>query len=323
MAGGSASFLSNPLASSVIYYSGDPDVTVAEALPAAKTGTFSDSEGNASVTLTASSGAISQNNTTSTWHWSAFAGDGPLNLPITITATDLHGGVSQAAFAFQVTNRPPSGSIAASTVVATGAPAGFTLTATDPAIPDQLAGFAWSINYGDGTATETAAAGTASPLARSHVYANPGFYTVTAQATDKDGGTGTLTSSTIEVLGGIHAWRLIHFGSTSASGNAALLFDADGDGLVNLTEFAFGLNPRSGASSQLPAASLVGGNLVVTFPEPPGVAGSVIYRAEWSTNLSSGNWIPLADSGTGSTHTFTVPMAGRTKVFIRLIVTGT
>ena len=111
-------------------------------------------------------------------------------------------------------------------------------------------------------------------------------------------------------------------GSISDSGNAAILFDADGDGLVNLAEFAFGLNPTSGASAQLPAAQRVGSNLVVTFPEPTGVAGSVLYRAEWSTDLSSGNWLPVSDSGTGGTHTFSVPLGQNQRLFIRLLVTA-
>ena len=64
----------------------------------------------------------------------------------------------------------------------------------------------------------------------------------------------------------------------------------------------------------------IGGNLVVTFPEPRRVAGSVNYRAEWSTTLSSGIWLPVPDTGTGGTHTFSIPTADRTKIFIRLVV---
>ncbi|MES2465987.1 MAG: kelch repeat-containing protein [Verrucomicrobiota bacterium] len=321
VAGGNGSFLSNPLASTEIYAPPAPVVSVEEGLTVTKTGTFSDPEGNTTAILTVSYGTVTQNNAAGTWSWTATGEDGPATSSVIVTAMDTLGGVSRATFAFSVTNRPPTAEITGPAVAAAGVPVGFTFTAADPAAPDQAAGFAWGLSYGDGTAFETAAAGTASPLGRSHTFSSAGTFTVTASATDKNSGKGTSLGKTITVFSGLQGWRLSHFGSINDGGNAASLFDADGDGLVNLAEFAFGLNPNSGASAQLPAAQRIGSNLVVTFPEPPGVAGSVIYRAEWSPDLSSGNWLPVSDSGTGGTHTFSVPMADRTKAFIRLVVT--
>jgi len=60
-------------------------------------------------------------------------------------------------------------------------------------------------------------------------------------------------------LAGIGSWRQAYFGTSAGTGHAADGFDFDSDGLANLIEFAFGLNPVRGASSQLPQAQLSGG----------------------------------------------------------------
>ena len=44
------------------------------------------------------------------------------------------------------------------------------------------------------------------------------------------------------------------------------------------------------------------------------------YGAEWSTNLLGGSWTPITDTGTGGTHTFSVPIGSNQTLFIRLKV---
>jgi len=46
----------------------------------------------------------------------------------------------------------------------------------------------------------------------------------------------------------IESWRIFRFGSASNSGNAANLADPDRDGLPNLVEYAFGLNPLAAST---------------------------------------------------------------------------
>jgi hypothetical protein len=77
----------------------------------------------------------------------------------------------------------------------------YTAAATDPSPVDQAAGFAYSINWGDGSPLQSVAAtaGNGSGVSLSHVYTTAGTYTVTLSATDKDGGTGS-ASSTVTVL---------------------------------------------------------------------------------------------------------------------------
>ncbi|MFD0894047.1 choice-of-anchor D domain-containing protein [Luteolibacter ambystomatis] len=116
-------------------------------------------------------------------------------------------------------------------------------------------------------------------------------------------------------------WRTTFFGSPDNSGDGADLADPDNDGLENLLEFALGLNPTSGASQQLPQPLTAGGNLTLSFTEPTGIDG-IIYGAEYTSNLSPGSWLPVADTGTGGNHIFSVPMAGNPGLFIRLVVTA-
>jgi hypothetical protein len=96
--------------------------------------------------------------------------------------------------------------------------------------------------------------------------------------------------------------------------------DPDRDGRKNLIEFAFDLDPNSGASLQTPQPQRVGGNLVLSFTEPAGMNG-ITYGAEWSTTLLPGSWTPIPDTGVAPQHTFSVPIAGKPTLFMRAVVT--
>ncbi len=106
-------------------------------------------------------------------------------------------------------------------------------------------------------------------------------------------------------LTGLENWRQIYFGSIANSGNGADLSDTDRDGIGNLLEFDFGLNPTQNSAGQLPRPQKVGGNFVASFTQPAGVSG-ITYGAEWSTTLLNGSWTPIPDTGAGSTHTFSI-----------------
>ena len=94
------------------------------------------------------------------------------------------------------------------------------------------------------------------------------------------------------------------------------------NGLANLLNFGFGLTPSQGnAAMLLPQPQASGGNYVITFTQPAGVSG-VTYGAEWKADLSSGTWTPIGDSGTGTTHTFSVPIGSNPQIFMRLKVSS-
>lgn len=120
----------------------------------------------------------------------------------------------------------------------------------------------------------------------------------------------------------LQSWRQTYFGSPDNTGNGADTFDFDRDGLTNLVEYAFGLDPTAASSAQLPQPQWVGGKLGFRFTQPAGVSG-VTYGAEWSTTLQAGGWQPLSDTGAGGQHIFEFTPNGATRVFLRLVVTAT
>ena len=308
------------LASVEIYESFEVPAAGREKAPPTRSGTFYDADGNATVTLTASSGTISKNFSEGTWNWVAGADDGPAASQITITAKDDLDSTVSGAFPFALSNTEPDVTIFAPSSAAVGVPVNCLFTAVDPSTADQTAGFTWTLQYGDGTASETVSTAS-SPMTKFHVFAFPGTYTINATAMDKDGGVSQLAVKPITILNynALEKWRLSHFGSAANSGDGANLVDADMDGIANLAEFAFGLNPISGLSAELPSPKLLENNLVLSFPQPVGVSG-ISYGAEVSPSLLPDSWLPVPDSGTGNTHIFRAPMGSNSQLFIRLLV---
>lgn len=154
----------------------------------------------------------------------------------------------------------------------------------------------------------------------------PGRVTVAAyQAGDLVWAGAEPVIQTLLVQGGLTAhqsWRQAHFGTTANTGAAADTYDADHDGLANLIEYAFGLLPQDGGSVQLPAGQRVGNTFTVSFTEPSGVTG-VTYGAQHSASLQSGSWTPVPDTGSGTTHVFSVTVGeGEAAGFIQLSVTA-
>lgn len=132
------------------------------------------------------------------------------------------------------------------------------------------------------------------------------------------GGSFAYTRSTPPVS--LELWRQQYFGIATNTGDAANLFDFDKDGLVNLVEYAFGLDPKAGASLALPQPQLTAGTYGVTFTQPAGVSGFT-YKAEWSDSLATGTWTAIPDTGSGTTHTFNIPAGTSPRLFLRYVVT--
>jgi hypothetical protein len=119
----------------------------------------------------------------------------------------------------------------------------------------------------------------------------------------------------------ITSWRQTYFGSPDNSGDGADLNDYDHDGLVNLVEYAFGLNPSLNNGGQLPQGQIVGSNFVTSFTEPVGVTG-ITYGAEWSATMAINDWLAIPDTGTPPQHIFSVPIGTNMGLFMRLKVTS-
>lgn len=95
------------------------------------------------------------------------------------------------------------------------------------------------------------------------------------------------------------------------------LADPDGDGVVNLLEFAFGTDPLSAASQAGPSVSVgPGGKILITMPKGS-AAGDLIWSAEVSTDLQSwstpGITVVLNDA-----TTFSALYTGNAPAFLRL-----
>jgi alpha-tubulin suppressor-like RCC1 family protein len=131
-----------------------------------------------------------------------------------------------------------------------------------------------------------------------------------------------LTETTAQTVGpdGLETWRLTHFGQSGSEGDSSDFADPDHDGIVNLIEYAFALDPKQAGSGQLPQWQRIGNELVISFTEPPGVSG-ITYGAKTSTALDGADWLPIKDSGTAPQHVFRVPI-DRASRFVRLEVTS-
>ncbi|MDB6069376.1 MAG: hypothetical protein JWL81_547, partial [Verrucomicrobiales bacterium] len=125
----------------------------------------------------------------------------------------------------------------------------------------------------------------------------------------------------------LEQWRQFRFGTTANSGTAADGFDFDGDGLVNLLEWAAGSHPKQPITHQ-PALVQNGSGWEFSYRRSLAAfnAGTG-YTVEWSGTLAAGSWqtiwvTPRVVSTVGDVQTVraTVP-AGLGRRYLRLRVT--
>ena len=88
----------------------------------------------------------------------------------------------------------------------------------------------------------------------------------------------------------LEEWRQLHFGTTSNTGDAADSFDFDGDGLVNLLEWAAGSLPNQPNPYQ-PALVRSSAGLEFTYLRSLAALNAGTGCAvEWSGTLAAGSW---------------------------------
>jgi PKD repeat protein len=197
-----------------------------------------------------------------------------------------------------------TGSIGSEPVIAWGWPvpppiAGFTATPTAGIAPlalvfvDSSTGNItnWFWNFGDGTYTTSPTPGT------QHTYTTAGTYGVTETVTGLGGSSAPTRPTYITVLSPsqaiqFQAWLTQYLGCTNCV-LTQINADADGTGQDNIFKYTAGLDPTN-------PASVFVLNIVPTNQPPQNnlsfypLALGRTYMPEFSTDLTSGVWLPLA-----------------------------
>ncbi len=138
------------------------------------------------------------------------------------------------------------------------------------------------------------------------------------------GGYGNGSSGLVETVraysfSALEVWRHTHFGTAASAGSAADNADPDKDGLENLVEFAFGLNPNTPDAAALPEWELEDDDYSLTFTRPAGVDG-ITYAAEYSTSMAPGSWTPAVNVSTPPAYHFLAPAVTQ-RLYLRVRVT--
>jgi hypothetical protein len=124
----------------------------------------------------------------------------------------------------------------------------------------------------------------------------------------------------VELPAGLEAWRLEYFGDMGAD-NALTgdNDDCDHDGIPNLVEYAFQLDPHQNSAGEVPQLQRVGDRFELRLSRAQ-LAPDIEYGAEWSPDLSPGSWRDVPDSGSGEEHVFSLPVDTAPSLFMRLRV---
>lgn len=249
----------------------------------------------------------------------------------TYTITDEHGGTATATASLTVTpvNDAPSFVKGADTGHAPGTTGLHSFANWATSLSDGDAGVEQALTF-NVAVTSGAAIFSAAPAITSHgtlsytLSGSPGTAQLAVTLTDDataGGSALTTQAQTFRVeVSAIAGWRITHFGAGGGAGIAGDLADADRDGIPNLLEYAFDLNPSGSSTHQLPQAGMNGTFFEMSFTQPVGVTG-VNYGAEYSTTLAPNDWHPVPNSATPPLHRYRVPTTGEQKVFLRLQVT--
>lgn len=142
-----------------------------------------------------------------------------------------------------------------------------------------------------------------------------------------DGAATAPRTFTLTALTRLETWRRQNFGTHTNTGTAADTFDANGDGELNLMEFATAQNPNAG-SIALPAVVKNGASLELTYTRSVAAfADGVTFIVEWRDDLAAGAWSDagvteqlLSNNGTVQTVKASVAAGAGGRRFVHLRV---
>ena len=149
----------------------------------------------------------------------------------------------------------------------------------------------------------------------SAIFSQPGSYLLRLTASNSRAEVSRTFS--VNVLSHLETWRFISFGSTANAGSASDLTDGNGDGEMNLMEFATAQNPNA-ATRAIPTLVRMGSMLDFTYTRGlAAMSDGMTFTVEWSDTLAVRSWSStgvteqiLTDNGTVQTVKATIPTAG-------------
>lgn len=103
----------------------------------------------------------------------------------------------------------------------------------------------------------------------------------------------------ITVLSPLENWRMAHFGTSGASGNAADTADPDRDGIPNALEWVLGGDPLANSSAPLPRPSATTTHLALTFTRDDDSEQTTTLKSQWGTNLRDWTDMPIGPATSG------------------------
>jgi hypothetical protein len=271
-------------------------------------------------------GSLVRNNTNGTWSWS-WTPSVTGRHTLTLTAQDSSGNAAVTTFDVMVSNSPAEARLSSLSLSQ-----GMLSPSFSPSVGSYGATITNSISSLTVTPVTVEPLATvtvngvvvASGNASSSVALNVGANVINTSVVAPDGVTTQNYQITVTRQSAVESWRQMFFGNSANTGDAANSADPYGRGLPNLVTFALlgpSQNPATAIVGLLPRPQLNGGNLIYSFTEPVGIS-DVTYGAEWRTDLASGIWTSIPDTGSGTTHIFSVPAGGSAKLFIRLTITS-
>lgn len=251
--------------------------------------------------------------------------DGPTSVTVSLHVVDSQGSVATDTAEINVINAEPVVEAGSSVTISTGTTFTRTASFTDGVSNGWTA---WA-DYGDMTSLASVTVGTDKTLSLSHVYDQPGAYTVTVYVTDSDGASGS-DSVRVTIGDGVPQLTVRSAESlgTSALPNGAAV-NLGSTPLGTPKKFGFWITNDGGGELLIPPASLVvpaGFHLAAQLPETiaphatayfavaldSGQAGVYSGTLSFGTNVPALGTFTLALSGqvSGATGPVTVPQFG-------------
>ena len=159
-------------------------------------------------------------------------------------------------------------------------------------------------------------------------FSTPGVHVLRLSATNANGETSRTLSVIVTgtAMTSLEIWRQNNFGNHTNTGTAADTFDANGDGELNLLEFATGQNPN--ASTRVVSSLAKATDLEFTYTRSKvAVQDGVTYSVEYCDLLtppwtSVGPGTVIADDGTLQTVRAQIPAGLSGSRFVRLKVSN-